>query len=718
MMKRIYSLLAILLVIWACLPSFVSAHAYIYQSSPLSNAVLDSSPSEIKLTFTEKIDTKLSSITLENSAGKEVKGTLSNDGDQTLIFTVPKLEEGVYKVRWQVLSLDTHVTDGSFQFSIGVELETKAPDDTASLDGGNSGGSVKPPASTKPIPSATAPAASTGATATPKSSAAPTPTAPPAKQEQTSTPAGSSSSSPVSTQAVTESPKPPMSDEEGNIPSDEPVSGETAPDDEEGGSESIPADSEITEPDASDEAAGDADENATPIAGNEVDDSSASQSGNSDEGHIHHAGEEHNHAGEEHNHAGGHALMVFLRVAEILAAIAVGSILFFRYALWRSEAGEPPAGFSSRAEKYVFAAAAIIWLLSGWSRIDMLASQFSGIAWSDILSQTMAGRIAFIRPAAALLILALTFAPKRDALWANPLKCLLAVAVMVTFPLTGHAYAAVDNALVAIIAHSVHIGAAAVWVGGLAGLWMLSYRPSGSETLLRTGDKFSLYALPSIVLIIISGVWLTAGHLSSWGQLWSSDYGRLALVKIVLLLLVVGIAAVHRLLRAKASGERALVWGVRAEIVAAAGLIVVAGWLSTTSPPPYSPPNEIREPVYWHVMGENAHMTLRVNESSSDTQLVKLEVWLREDQGEPDELQVTFIPDDGDSDIIEGASGAIIIPVDKQPGESDPFGFPGFNKFTYLSEGTYFGAAEEGRISVSFKDKSGEEFAYEKPMGE
>jgi len=266
--------------------------------------------------------------------------------------------------------------------------------------------------------------------------------------------------------------------------------------------------------------------------------------------------------------------------------------------------------------------------------------------------------------------------------------------------------------MVAIIAHTVHMGTAAVWFGGLTGLWMLTYRPAGSEVMLRTGDKFAMYALPSIVLIIISGIWLTLDHLSSWSQLWSSDYGRLALVKIVLLLLVVGIAAVHRLLRSKASGERALIWGVRAEIVAAVALIVFAGWLSTTSPPPYSPPNAAREPVYWHVMGEHAHMTLRVNESKGGSQVVKLDVWLREDQGEPDELRVEFVPETGD------AAGTVAIPVELQEGGSDPFGFPGFNKYSYSAEGAYLGAAEGGRLKVSFKDESGEAFAYEKPLND
>jgi len=696
-MKKSYSLLAILLVVWACLPSFVSAHAYIYQSSPLANAVLDSSPSQIKLTFTEKIDTKMSSVTLENSAGSEVKGTLSSDGDQTLILTIPKLEQGVYKVKWQVLSLDTHVTDGSFQFSIGVALETKAPDDTASLDGGGSGGSAKPTATPKPTvaPSATASTASPGTAATAKPSATPSPSSP-AKQEPSHS-AGSASPSPTPTpsQDASEASAPPAEAETSQP--DDTASGELPETDEGAGFATDPSDAEPAATDDAEEASGVVESETEPPAASSGGDSAASASSSS---------------GGEHNHAGGHGLMVFLRIAEVLAALAAGGILFFRYALWRNEDSEPPIGFSLRAEQFVIAAAAIIWIASGWSRIDMLASQFSGIAWNDILSQTMVGKVSFLRPSAAVIILLLAFAPKREAVWANPVKWLLAAGIIVTFPMTGHAYAAAEDAMVSIIAHTVHMGTAAVWFGGLTGLWMLTYRPGGSKALLRTGDRFAMYALPSIVLIIISGVWLTLNHLSSWSQLWSSDYGRLALVKIVLLLLVVGIAAVHRLLRSKASGERALVWGVRVEIVAAIALIVAAGWLATTSPPPYSPPDAAREPVYWHVMGEKAHMTLRINESKSGTQLVKLDVWIREDQGEPEELQVEFVPEAG------AAAGAVAIPLVKEEGGSDPFGFPGFNKFTYAADGSYIGAAEDGLLVVSFKDKSGEAFSYERALND
>ena len=63
-MKKLINGIAILIMMWACMPGLVSAHAYIAQSSPYQDAELTESPSAIRITFTEKIHTKLSNISL------------------------------------------------------------------------------------------------------------------------------------------------------------------------------------------------------------------------------------------------------------------------------------------------------------------------------------------------------------------------------------------------------------------------------------------------------------------------------------------------------------------------------------------------------------------------------------------------------------------------------------------------------------------------------
>ncbi|MBH5319101.1 copper resistance protein CopC [Paenibacillus sp. GSMTC-2017] len=716
-MKKPYILFSIIVMLWACLPSLVSAHAYITKSTPLPNSELTEAPSSIKLTFSEDIDVKLSSVTLENRTdGTEVEGELSKDGDKTLIYTIPVLKNGKYKVTWQVLSADTHIVDGSFVFTVGVELEANKPDDTVSLDGGgesdasgngNVGATAKPTvtgnnvSSAKPVATAES-VVSLKPSATPKATVTANVTA---KPTSTETPNPSAAETPVPSSVETAKPA-----ESGG------VTGTAKPEESSVTETMKPGEARATETIIEQSDASGSGQKSTPIANvnTEVNNSPANESNSVEETIAIGENEEIDVESESHDHAGGQRLMVILRIFDVFAAILLGGILFFRFGLWRGVQGKAPFGFSQNAERVVMVVAALIWIASGGYRVNMLVEQFGGIEWSTIVTTTMVGQIALLRPAAALLLFVLAFAPSRDDVWSNPLKGIITLVIVATFPLTGHAFAASSGMEVSIVAHIVHMATAAIWVGGLAGIWSLTYQRNGIEQLNKTAERFSKWALTSIIAIIISGVWLTATQLSALEQLWSSEYGRLALAKIIILILVIGIAAIHRSLRAKAKGARALIIGVRLEIVLAVGLILLAGWLSTTSPPP-AKAIASGEPIYWHVMGEKAHMTLKINVSDgNEVQLARLNVWTPESLDVPKMVSIAFIPA-GDS--TSSSNGEVVIPVEPIVLENEPFSFPGFTKHNYEGEGMFFTSTDAGKLTVDITDAAGEVHHYERELG-
>ncbi|MGM0883371.1 MAG: CopD family protein [Bacillota bacterium] len=637
-MKRI-SCIALLIMIWVCFPGFVSAHAYILQSTPLQDAELTDSPSIIRIKFTEKIDTKLSTITLQNSAdGSQIPGTLSSEGDATLLYTIPKLDKGIYKVSWQVLSLDTHITDGSFRFAVGMKLEQTKPDETVSLDGdsgqpGNSAGSE------------------IGAIASPKPGGSQT-TKPTAQPKPSPSPSAGQTAAGLETKA-SPTPKPTTVNDMGNVESspastDKAASGtgdaDSAIDEDNGLAEGASGGSEATDNTGTGSLGGadrtSADEsNTTQLE--EADEAVSTALSAPDEG-------GHTHAEGEHNHAGGNGLMIVLRVLDILTGALLAGILFFRYVIWREHEAAAPFGFSLKAERIVIGAASLIWIVSGLTRLSMLSEQFGGLSLYAVATGTVLGKVAALRPAGALFVLLLAFAPVRERLWANRIKFAAAAALIVTFPLTGHAYASVSDAAAAVIAHTVHMGAAAIWFGGLAGLFSLTFDREAIARLNRIAERFSVWALPSIALILVSGIWLSVARLSSWGQLATSEYGRLILAKSGFMLLVLAIAALHKLLfmpriaQAAANqlqmraASRGLMLGIRFEVLLAVLLFVLAGWLSSTSPPPDAASQSGSEPVYWHVMGDQAHMSMRISDDeASGEQEARLDVWLPKGMGTP-----------------------------------------------------------------------------------
>src|SRR5919204_770602 len=97
------------------------AHSTLERSEPRAGSRLKTAPVEIKLWFTEKLEPAFSSARVQTTTGQRVDHADGrvDDTDPTLVRVgVGPLTPGTYQVRWRVLSIDGHVTDGAFSFRI------------------------------------------------------------------------------------------------------------------------------------------------------------------------------------------------------------------------------------------------------------------------------------------------------------------------------------------------------------------------------------------------------------------------------------------------------------------------------------------------------------------------------------------------------------------------------------------------------------------------
>jgi len=103
-----------------------SAHAALTGSDPSQGVVVDKAPTEVALTFSEKVATSSESVRVLDPKGKRVDtGKPSNISGTT--YAVPLhsgLTDGTYTVAWQVVSADSHPVSGAFTFSIGAPSST------------------------------------------------------------------------------------------------------------------------------------------------------------------------------------------------------------------------------------------------------------------------------------------------------------------------------------------------------------------------------------------------------------------------------------------------------------------------------------------------------------------------------------------------------------------------------------------------------------------
>jgi methionine-rich copper-binding protein CopC len=96
-------------------PAF--GHAHLSKSTPASGATV-TPPAEIVLSFTEPLEPAFSSIELRDSMGKRIDTGKAQVKDDVMRLSLKPLPAGRYTVKWRVLSVDTHKSQGDFAFTV------------------------------------------------------------------------------------------------------------------------------------------------------------------------------------------------------------------------------------------------------------------------------------------------------------------------------------------------------------------------------------------------------------------------------------------------------------------------------------------------------------------------------------------------------------------------------------------------------------------------
>ena len=102
------------------LPSPAAAHAIIVSSDPAVDAVVRPPSLPVMLRFNSRIDRERSRLTLLRPDGSSQPVALALDGrPDTLAAKLDGLVPGRYRLRWQVLAIDGHITRGDIPFTVG-----------------------------------------------------------------------------------------------------------------------------------------------------------------------------------------------------------------------------------------------------------------------------------------------------------------------------------------------------------------------------------------------------------------------------------------------------------------------------------------------------------------------------------------------------------------------------------------------------------------------
>ena len=97
------------------------AHAFLDHAEPKVGSTITHSPVEIKVWFTQNLEPAFSTLEVQDAQGKQVdkKDAHLDDKDKSLfVVSLPQLPPGTYTVIWHVVSVDTHKTQGRFEFTV------------------------------------------------------------------------------------------------------------------------------------------------------------------------------------------------------------------------------------------------------------------------------------------------------------------------------------------------------------------------------------------------------------------------------------------------------------------------------------------------------------------------------------------------------------------------------------------------------------------------
>jgi len=111
-------------VLLLALQSRAWAHAFLDHADPKVGSTAAAAPTEMKLWFTQNLEPAFSSIEVRDAQGAEVDkkdSHLAADNKSLLVISLPHLPPGTYTVIWRVVSVDTHKTQGHFQFTVKPE---------------------------------------------------------------------------------------------------------------------------------------------------------------------------------------------------------------------------------------------------------------------------------------------------------------------------------------------------------------------------------------------------------------------------------------------------------------------------------------------------------------------------------------------------------------------------------------------------------------------
>jgi methionine-rich copper-binding protein CopC len=103
------------------LPGPSHSHSLLVRSEPAQRSTVSRPPERVQMWFSERLEPAYATASVWNQAGKQVDGrdaAVDQNDPGLLSVSTPHLGPGRYTVRFRVLSVDGHVVESTYTFTV------------------------------------------------------------------------------------------------------------------------------------------------------------------------------------------------------------------------------------------------------------------------------------------------------------------------------------------------------------------------------------------------------------------------------------------------------------------------------------------------------------------------------------------------------------------------------------------------------------------------
>ena len=266
---------------------------------------------------------------------------------------------------------------------------------------------------------------------------------------------------------------------------------------------------------------------------------------------------------------------------------AGGGVLFL--AVFGRQLNEPERRFAIQFTRSMAVAALFVTIARVMILSAMLGDDFASLYdWSliQIVLEGSDGRAAAVRAVGLIGIAAFTFGTSASQV----IALVGAVLVAGSFALTGHSGSVGPGYLPRLLV-GIHVLAVSFWIGALVPLFKIASDPEFSRAgiILRRFGSIAAFIVPGLIAAGLVMLWLLLGSLEA---IFTSEYGRLVLLKLAFVAGILTLAAVNklRLTPGVVAGSQAaaarLRWSIAGEMTLATAILIVTAIFTTAVGPP------------------------------------------------------------------------------------------------------------------------------------